>query len=150
MSFVRALIRLLPIVAVLAGLTVTVAAENWPQWRGPGGQGVSTDSQAPTEWAPDKNIAWKAELPGTGMSSPIIWGDRIYLTAVLEGDVVPGQRAVKHKHHVLPAIKYLTNSTDQPSFEINRVQWYDRAIASPQLDEKLLAWAGDQKLACRP
>ena len=97
MSYVRALIRLLPIVAVLAGLTVTVAAENWPQWRGPGGQGVSTDSQAPTDWAPDKNIAWKAELPGTGMSSPIVWGDRIYLTAVIEGDVVPGQRAVKHK-----------------------------------------------------
>ena len=51
----------------------------------------------PTEWAPDKNIVWKAELPGTGMSSPIVWGDRIYLTAVIEGDVVPGQRAVKHR-----------------------------------------------------
>ena len=51
----------------------------------------------PTEWAPDKNVVWKAELPGTGMSSPIVWGDRIYLTAVIEGDVVPGQRAVKHR-----------------------------------------------------
>ena len=94
---VRALMRLLPILAILAGLTATAAAENWPQWRGPGGQGVSTDTQAPTEWAPDKNVVWKAELPGTGMSSPIVWGDRIYLTAVIEGDVVPGQRAVKHR-----------------------------------------------------
>ena len=97
MSLVRTLNRLVPIVALLAGLTVTVTAENWPQWRGPGGQGVSTDAQAPTDWAPDKNIAWKAELPGTGMSSPIVWGDRIYLTAVIEGDVVSGQKAVKHR-----------------------------------------------------
>jgi outer membrane protein assembly factor BamB len=81
----------------LAGPAVLAATENWPQWRGPGGQGVSADSQVPTEWAPDKNIAWKAELPGTGMSSPIVWGDRIYLTSVIEGDVVPGQRAVKHR-----------------------------------------------------
>ena len=71
--------------------------ENWPQWRGPGGQGISTDTQVPTEWAPDKNVIWKAELPGPGMSSPIVWGDRIYLTAVIEGDAVPGQRAVKHR-----------------------------------------------------
>ena len=73
------------------------AGENWPQWRGPGGQGISADSQVPTEWAPGKNVIWKAELPGTGMSSPIVWDDRIYLTAVIEGESIPGQRAVKHR-----------------------------------------------------
>jgi outer membrane protein assembly factor BamB len=97
MRDVRALKSLLLSLTVLAGPVATAAAENWAQWRGPGGQGVSADTQAPTEWAPDKNIVWKAELPGTGMSSPIVWGDRIYLTAVIEGDVVPGQRAVKHR-----------------------------------------------------
>jgi outer membrane protein assembly factor BamB len=97
MRDVRALKSLLLALTVLAGPGATAAAENWAQWRGPGGQGVSADTQAPTEWAPDKNIVWKAELPGTGMSSPIVWGDRIYLTAVIEGDVVPGQRAVKHR-----------------------------------------------------
>src|SRR6476661_8851226 len=73
-----------------------VFAENWAQWRGPGGQGISSEPQLPTEWAPDKNIAWKTELPGSGHSSPIVWGDRIYLTAVIEGEVVPGAKAVTH------------------------------------------------------
>jgi outer membrane protein assembly factor BamB len=77
--------------------TFASAGENWPQWRGPGGQGVSTETALPAEWSPDKNIKWKTELPGTGMSSPIVWGDRIYLTSVIEGEAVPGQRAVKHR-----------------------------------------------------
>lgn len=51
-------------------LGVAVAAENWPQWRGANGQGISTETQLPTEWGPDKNIAWKTALPH-GYSSPI-------------------------------------------------------------------------------
>jgi outer membrane protein assembly factor BamB len=89
--------RLLLTLTVLGTATFASAGENWPQWRGPGGQGVSAETALPAEWSPDKNIAWKTELPGTGMSSPIVWGDRIYLTSVIEGDVVPGQRAVKHR-----------------------------------------------------
>jgi outer membrane protein assembly factor BamB len=96
MRDVRALAGVALILAVF-GPAATASGENWPQWRGPGGQGVSADAQVPTEWAPARNIVWKAELPGTGMSSPIVWNDRIYLTAVIEGDVVPGQRAVKHR-----------------------------------------------------
>jgi outer membrane protein assembly factor BamB len=97
MRDVRAWTALFVILALCASLPAAAAVENWPQWRGPGGQGVSTDTDVPTEWAPDKNVLWKAELPGTGMSSPIVWGDRIYLTAVIEGDVVAGHRAVKHR-----------------------------------------------------
>jgi outer membrane protein assembly factor BamB len=85
---------------LLASTTATpsyAAGENWPQWRGPGGQGVSSESRLPTEWSPAKNVVWKTELPGSGMSSPIVWGDRIYVTAVIEGEVVPGHRAVKHR-----------------------------------------------------
>ena len=96
MTHVRPLTSLL-LTVILAGPADLAAAENWPQWRGPGGQGISADTQVPAEWAPGKNIVWKTELPGTGMSSPIVWGDRIYLTSVIEGDVVPGQRAVKHR-----------------------------------------------------
>jgi len=92
----RALMSVVVTSVVFAG-AVTAAEENWPQWRGPGGQGVSTETRVPTEWTADTNIRWKTELPGTGMSSPIIWGDRIYVTAVVEGDAVPGQRAVKHR-----------------------------------------------------
>ncbi len=94
MPVARALTSMLVIAFVTAG---AAAAENWPQWRGPGSQGVSSETQVPTAWSPDTNVAWKAELPGTGMSSPIVWGDRIYLTSVIEGQPVPGHRAVKHR-----------------------------------------------------
>ena len=70
-------------------LTVGPAAENWPQWRGPQGQGISTETQLPSEWSPAKNVVWKTELPH-GYSSPIVWNDRIFLTSAIEGEVVPG------------------------------------------------------------
>jgi len=79
----------------LVALAASVSAENWPQWRGPGGQGISAEKQLPTEWSPTRNIAWKTELP-SGHSSPIVWGDRIFVTAAIEGDVVPGAKAVAH------------------------------------------------------
>jgi len=75
--------------------TATVSAENWPQWRGPGSQGISTEANVPTEWSSTKNVAWKTELP-SGHSSPIVWNDRIFVTAAIEGDVVPGAKAVGH------------------------------------------------------
>jgi outer membrane protein assembly factor BamB len=70
-------------------LTAGVAAENWPQWRGPHGQGISTESQLPTEWGPEHNVAWKTPLPH-GYSSPIVWGNRLFLTTAIEGEAVPG------------------------------------------------------------
>ncbi|MBA2301296.1 MAG: PQQ-binding-like beta-propeller repeat protein [Acidobacteria bacterium] len=70
-------------------LSAAVAAENWPQWRGPQGQGISNEKDLPTEWAPDKNVAWKTAVPH-GYSSPIVWGDRIYLTTAIEGETAPG------------------------------------------------------------
>lgn len=80
---------------ILVGATVTVSAENWPQWRGPGSQGISAESRVPTEWDASKNIAWKSELP-SGHSSPIVWGDRIFVTSAVEGAVVPGAKAIGH------------------------------------------------------
>lgn len=70
-------------------LTVGAAAENWPQWRGENGQGISKETQLPTTWGPAQNIAWKSQLPH-GYSSPVVWGDRILLTAAIEGEAIPG------------------------------------------------------------
>jgi outer membrane protein assembly factor BamB len=75
---------------------VHLSAENWPQWRGPGGQGISAEQGLPTAWQPAENIAWKTAIPGTGHSSPVVWGDRIFLTTAIEGEVVPGAKAVDH------------------------------------------------------
>jgi outer membrane protein assembly factor BamB len=77
---------------------VSVSAENWPQFRGPNGRGISTETAVPLEWSSDvnKNIAWKAPIPGRGLSEPIVWGDRIFLTTAIEGVAVPGAAAIKH------------------------------------------------------
>lgn len=56
------------------------AQSDWPQFRGPGGQGISKDKGVPLTWGPNQNIAWKVDLPGPGTSSPIVFGSRVYLT----------------------------------------------------------------------
>jgi len=71
-------------------------AENWPQWRGPSGQGVSPESDLPLEWSPAKNIAWKTPVPGMSHSQPIVWGDRVFLTTAIEGPELPGAKAPEH------------------------------------------------------
>jgi outer membrane protein assembly factor BamB len=55
-------------------------AADWPSWRGPEGLGVSTEKNLPTEWSKEKNIVWKISIPGKGASSPIILGDRAYVS----------------------------------------------------------------------
>ena len=57
-----------------------VLGGDWPQFRGPGGQGVSNAKGLPIEWSEKQNLVWRRELPGAGASSPIVLGDRIYLT----------------------------------------------------------------------
>ena len=55
-------------------------AKFWPRWRGPSGQGLVGGGKYANTWSPTSNIKWRAPVPGTGNSSPIVWGDRIYLT----------------------------------------------------------------------
>ena len=57
----------------------TIQAENWPQWRGPGLNGISQEKGLPSRWSRDENIAWKLAMPAWSGATPIIWGDRIFL-----------------------------------------------------------------------
>ena len=59
---------------------LTVCAEDWPRFRGPAGMGVTADSTLPTQWSPNVNLGWKSELPGPGASSPIIVGNKTFVT----------------------------------------------------------------------
>lgn len=65
-------------------------ADNWPQWRGAHLDGVSSETGLPAEWDKDsgKNIAWRLPLPGPAGATPIVWGDRIFLTSVDGSDLV--------------------------------------------------------------
>ncbi len=60
------------------------SADNWPAWRGPQGTGVTRES-APLIWSQTDHVRWKTPLPGPGNSTPIIWGDHVFLTQALEG-----------------------------------------------------------------
>jgi outer membrane protein assembly factor BamB len=89
----RAFLTALAVTCLICG---AVAAERdaqvteaWPQWRGPLGTGVAPKGEPPIEWSETKNVRWKLGLPGKGHSTPIIWGDRIFLTtAIPYGDPV--------------------------------------------------------------
>lgn len=67
------------IVVILMVISVTVArAENWPNWRGPNGDGTSSETNIPTKWDSVTNVVWKVPVPGVGHASPIVWGDKLF------------------------------------------------------------------------
>lgn len=75
--------RQLAIFTVLVGFFIKpVQADNWPRFRGPNGTGITAGdtSGVPLKWSNKENLKWKTELPGPGSSSPIVWGDRVYVT----------------------------------------------------------------------
>jgi outer membrane protein assembly factor BamB len=63
-------------------------AENWPNWRGPDNDGVAHSETLPVHWSESRNLAWKLPLPGRAGSTPVIWGDRIFLTSPKDNAVV--------------------------------------------------------------
>ena len=73
------------VVAILLLCTVSASArgqDNWPQFRGPGASGLApSGARLPESWSTTQNVAWKVEIPGRGLSSPIVWGDRLFLAA---------------------------------------------------------------------
>ena len=74
---------LLVLTALLLGLPPAFAAENWPAWRRDG-SGISNETNLPVRWSETGNVVWRTPLPGEGNSSPIIWGDRVFVTAALD------------------------------------------------------------------
>lgn len=81
--------RRLLLPAILAAFSALGA--DWPQFRGPGGAGVSTETGLPTTWSSKENIVWRTELPGPGTSSPIVVGKRVYLTCYTGYGLVEGK-----------------------------------------------------------
>ena len=60
-----------------------VSAENWPGWRGPRGDGTSSEQNLPKNWSATENVAWKIPLPGSGHASPIVWGERVFILSAV-------------------------------------------------------------------
>lgn len=66
------------------GLAFDASAGNWPGFRGPTGQGTSTEKNLPLHWGAESNVVWKTPVPGLGWSSPIVWADQVFVTTTLE------------------------------------------------------------------
>ena len=60
--------------------------DNWTRWRGPRMDGIAHDSNPPIEWSETKNVRWKVAVPGHGSSTPIIWGDLLYVLTAIPTD----------------------------------------------------------------
>jgi len=77
----------LPIcLAVTFVFTAVSSAKDWPAWRGPNGDGVCTEKSLPLHWSTNENVRWKVALPDRGNSTPIVYGDRVFITQAIEKD----------------------------------------------------------------
>jgi outer membrane protein assembly factor BamB len=94
------------------GVTTLASAQDWPQFRGPRASGVATTGSYPTRW--DANAAsglvWKTEIPGLGLSSPIVWGDRVFVTTAVSSD-----KSAVFRHGLYGDV--------EPSPDISRHSW---------------------------
>jgi len=72
----------IPVLLIAAFVSAAEAPDGWPRWRGPNDNGMAR-GDAPLQWSDREHIAWKAEVPGRGNSSPVVWGDRIFLTTAV-------------------------------------------------------------------
>jgi outer membrane protein assembly factor BamB len=77
-------VKRLLVLLLIVGSPGPIQAEDWPQFRGPTGQGHASERGLPYEWSESKNVLWKVPVPGLGWSSPVVSGGRIWLTTVVE------------------------------------------------------------------
>jgi outer membrane protein assembly factor BamB len=136
-------------------LASRASAEEWPGWRGPWGDGTSAETGIPLRWGKSENIAWKVPIPGIGHSSPIVWGDRVFVTTCLlkeqqrlllcldrrDGKLL-WQRVVvtaplERKHH-LNSYASSTPATDGKHVWVTFLAYPDLVVACYDLDGQLV------------
>ena len=131
--------------------SAAVQAGDWPRFRGPNGDGISTEGQIPAKWDLATNLKWKADLPGKGSSSPIVLGDRIFVTCYSGyGEAAGGDAAQLARHLVCvekSSGKILWTKTVKNSAEEDRYQGFitehGYASGTPVTDgERVFAFFG--------
>ena len=75
------------LILLLGGITSVSIAANWPAWRGPGGDGVSQEQNLPANWNTSTNITWKIAMPDVSGSTPVIWGENIFMNTADSGNI---------------------------------------------------------------
>jgi len=142
-------------------------ADNWPQWRGPQANGVSAEKGLPIRWSAEENVAWKAPLEGLGTSSPVVWGDAIFVTSQIgtgpvdrRGAEFPGGLAAREYPSDDGGVQFLVYAIHRSD---GHVIWqyrfeaegklpavhYKHSLASPSCvtdGESVYAWMGTGQL----
>jgi outer membrane protein assembly factor BamB len=144
----RAVAFLVVIPVLCVFVRASVRAEEWPQFRGPSGQGHSSEHGLPLEWSESRNVVWKTPVPGSGWSSPVVAGGRIWLTTavkergvtlrVLAFDVESGREVVNTQvfrpRHADPLNAKNTLASPTPIVDGNRVYVHFGADGTAALD----------------
>ena len=113
----------------------------WPRWRGPSGQGLVEGSGYPDTWSDDENVLWKSDLPGAGNSSPIVWGDRIFLTTARDS----ARRSILCLSRRNGELIWEASAPDAVPEHVNRKNGL--ASSTPATDgERVYAFLGNQGL----
>jgi hypothetical protein len=76
--------RVIALALFLGFTSATAWSAHWPSWRGPNQDNTTAERGFPTKWTRQQNVKWRAELPEAGNSSPIVWGDTVFVTQALE------------------------------------------------------------------
>lgn len=123
-------------------------AANWPQWRGADGNGISLTAEPPLEWSEKKNIKWKIPLKGSGNSTPVVWGDQIFVLSAApgEGKAVDYWLSCYHRHTGALEFEVKAHSA-VPHEKLHRTNTY--SSGSPITDgKKVYAHFGSAGLYC--
>jgi len=120
---------------VMLPLTVAPSAQGtqaeryWHQWRGPSANGISRTATPPLEWSEKQNVRWKVEIPGRGSSSPVIWGDRVFITTA-----IPAGSNLADSHRPLGGVqprtphRFVVMALDRRDLVSAVKSWEDKAI----------------------
>ncbi|MFC1541842.1 PQQ-binding-like beta-propeller repeat protein, partial [Candidatus Latescibacterota bacterium] len=117
---------------------------NWPQFRGSDSNQLSKSASLPEEWDENKNVLWKFELPGSGWSSPIVWGDKVFVNTAVSDDLTTEQRSYLHT----PSTKRSSADDYDPETEYS-YELHCLDLNSGELLWKRVAYKGKPYLATR-
>lgn len=134
---------LFAILLALAGSNTSLA-EDWPQWRGPLGTGISKEVHAPLEWSAKKNVAWEVQLPGPGNSTPVIWKNKVFLTCANQDGSERGTYCYQADTGELLWSKVVEYAAAEPTHNTNPA-----CSASPVTDgDRVIVWHGSAGVFC--
>jgi outer membrane protein assembly factor BamB len=99
--------------------TLPAIAENWPAWRGPQLSGVASEKDLPLTWSENENVRWRVDLPGPGNSSPIVWGDRVFVSQAVETENRRTLMCFDRSNGQLLWQKGVTYTDEEPTHDTN-------------------------------